>query len=72
MFSVTPIRTGVNYFVTDAVTLVRNELKLFLGRGCGFLVAQGGNFFIDADTCESANWSLFGAERWSLSEVSFY
>ena len=22
--------------------------------------------FIETDTCESANWSLFGAERWSL------
>ena len=31
-------------FVTDVVMLVRNELKLILGRGCGFLVAQGGNF----------------------------
>ena len=26
----------------------------------------------ETDTCESANWSLFGAEGWSLSEVSFY
>ena len=29
-------------------------------------------FLIETDTCESANWSLFGAERWSLSEVNFY
>ena len=27
---------------------------------------------IEIDARESANWSLFGAERWSLSEVSFY
>ena len=40
MFSVTPVRTEDNYFVTDAVTLVRNELKLILGRVCGFLVAR--------------------------------
>ena len=26
---------------------------------------------METDTCESANWSLFGAERWLLSEVSF-
>ena len=39
-----PHVSRVIIFVTDAVTLVRNELKLILGRGCGFLVAQGGNF----------------------------
>ena len=30
------------------------------------------SFLIATDTCESANWSLFGAERWLLSELSLY
>ena len=33
---------------------------------------SGLSFLIATDTCESANWSLFGAERWLLSEVSLY
>ena len=40
------LKRKVFIFVTDAVALVCNELKLILGRGCGFLVAQGGNFLL--------------------------
>ena len=28
--------------------------------------------FSEFDTSVSTNWSLFGARRWSLSEVKFY
>ena len=39
-----PLISRVIIFIADNVTLDRNELKIILGRGCGFLVAQGGTF----------------------------